>query len=105
MKAHPCLLSSVLVPMECIGVHWIVNVLIYVLQELGVNILEDLSRQRETILRSKDTLHGADDGLSRARRVLGSMSRRVLTNKIIMICIALIILIAIILIVYYKFAK
>lgn len=74
-------------------------------EELGVNILEDLSRQRETILRSKDTLHGADDGLSRARRVLGSMSRRVLTNKIIMICIALIILIAIILIVYYKFAK
>lgn len=72
-------------------------------EELGVNILEDLSRQRETILRSKDTLHGADDGLTRARRILGSMSRRVLTNKIIMIFIALVILIAIILIIYYKF--
>lgn len=74
-------------------------------EELGVNILEDLSRQRETIVRSKDTLHGADDGIARARKILGSMSRRVLTNKLYMIGIALVILIAIILIVYYKFVK
>eukprot|EP00803_Ostreobium_quekettii_P008710 evm.model.scf_422.1 EVM.evm.TU.scf_422.1 scf_422:1862-2608(-) len=74
-------------------------------EELGVTILEDLSRQRETIIRSRDTLHGADDGISKARRILGTMSRRVLTNKMVMICIALVILLAIILIVYYKFIR
>eukprot|EP00803_Ostreobium_quekettii_P006158 evm.model.scf_955.5 EVM.evm.TU.scf_955.5 scf_955:30381-34125(-) len=72
-------------------------------EELGVSILEDLSRQRETIIRSRDTLHGADDGISKARRILGTMSRRVLTNKMVMICIAGVVLLAIILIVYYKF--
>ena len=73
------------------------------MQELGVSILQDLNRQRETIVHSRDTLHGADDNIARARRTLASMSRRVMTNKIIMFGIALLLIAAIILVVYYKF--
>jgi hypothetical protein len=34
-----------------------------ILQELGVTILQDLARQRETILHARDTLHGAGNAL------------------------------------------
>ena len=53
-------------------------------QELGVNILNDLHRQRQTITNARDTLHGADDNIATARRVLATMSRRLMTNKLIM---------------------
>lgn len=75
------------------------------MQELGVSILQDLHRQRETIVHSRDTLHGADDNIARARRTLATMSRRVMTNKIIMAGIALLLIAAIALVVYYKFIK
>lgn len=74
-------------------------------QELGVSILQDLHRQRETIVHSRDTLHGADDNIARARRTLSTMSRRVVTNKVIMAGIALLLVAAIALVVYYKFIK
>jgi hypothetical protein len=34
-----------------------------------VSILTDLHRQRQTITHSRDTLHGADDNIARARKV------------------------------------
>lgn len=77
----------------------------FCLQELGVGILQDLHRQRETITHAHNTLHGADDSISKARRTLASMSRRVLTNKLIMYGIMGLLLAAIILVVYYKFIK
>jgi hypothetical protein len=49
-----------------------------------VSILGDLARQRETIVHARDTLHGADDNISKARRLLSTMSKRVMANKIIM---------------------
>lgn len=49
-----------------------------------MTILGDLARQRETIVHARDTLHGADDNISKARRILSTMSKRVMTNKIIM---------------------
>ena len=75
------------------------------LQELGVSILQDLHRQRQTISHARDTLHGADDNISRARRVLTSMSRRITTNKLIMLGIILLLLVSIFLVVYYKYIK
>ena len=52
-------------------------------QELGVSILQDLQRQRETIVHASDALRGADDSIAGARRILGVMSRRVAANKMI----------------------
>eukprot|EP00884_Botryococcus_braunii_P015255 jgi/Botrbrau1/2412/Bobra.0395s0040.1 len=55
--------------------------------ELGVSILQDLHRQRQTITHARDTLHGADDNIAQARRVLAGMSRRITANKAIMFAI------------------
>lgn len=71
-------------------------------EELGVTILQDLARQRETIVNARDTLHGADDNISKARKILGTMSKRIMTNKIITFGIAAFLLAAIILIIYVK---
>lgn len=71
-------------------------------EELGVSILSDLARQRETILHARDTLHGADDNISKARRVLGAMSKRIVANKIIMFAISACLLLGIVLIIYYR---
>ena len=70
-----------------------------------MGILQDLHRQRETIGHAHDTLHGVDDNISRARRVLASMSRRLLTNKVVMLGIILLLVASIVLVVYYKFIK
>eukprot|EP00884_Botryococcus_braunii_P015254 jgi/Botrbrau1/2411/Bobra.0395s0040.2 len=56
-------------------------------EELGVSILQDLHRQRQTITHARDTLHGADDNIAQARRVLAGMSRRITANKAIMFAI------------------
>lgn len=42
----------------------------------------NLQGQRETILRSRQTLQGADDNIGKARKVLSAMARRVIQNKI-----------------------
>ncbi|PNG99741.1 Vesicle transport v-SNARE 13, partial [Tetrabaena socialis] len=70
--------------------------------ELGTGILANLASQRETIIRSRDTLHGADDDISSARRILSGMSRRIMQNKLIMVGIIGVLLAGIILIVYFK---
>jgi vesicle transport through interaction with t-SNAREs protein 1 len=67
-----------------------------------VTILGDLARQRETIVHARDTLHGADDNIGKARRILSTMSRRVMTNKIIMFGIIVFLLGGILLIIYAK---
>ncbi len=71
-------------------------------QELGSGILANLASQRETILRSHDTLRGADDNISKARKMLANMGRRLMQNKLIMFGIIGILLAAIIIIIYFK---
>jgi vesicle transport through interaction with t-SNAREs 1 len=73
------------------------------IQELGVTILQDLSRQRDTIVHARDTLHGTDDNITKARKLLSNMSKRIFTNKIIMFGIAAFLIFAIIMIIYLKF--
>ena len=53
-------------------------------QELGISVLSDLQRQRETIMHSRDTLGAIDANIDRARDILGRMSRRIVQNKVIM---------------------
>lgn len=71
-------------------------------QELGNGILSNLAQQRDTIVHSRDTLHGADDSITKARKILSNMSRRVMQNKLIMFAISGVLLLAIILIIYFQ---
>merc|ERR1711937_76930 len=74
-------------------------------EELGVNILQDLHRQRETIRHARDTLHGVDDNITKSRKILSVMARRIIQNKAIMFGIMLLLVGSIGLIIYFKFIK
>ena len=74
-------------------------------EELGVNILQDLHRQRDTILHSRDTLHGVDDNITKSRKILSVMARRIMQNKAIMMGIILLLVGSIGMVVYFKFIK
>lgn len=75
---------------------------LYQTEELGTGILQDLQRQRETIVRSRNTLHTADDNVSQSRRILGVMARRMVTNKMIMSGTILFLIATIFIIVYSR---
>mmetsp|Transcript_5131 Transcript_5131/g.10140 ORF Transcript_5131/g.10140 Transcript_5131/m.10140 type:complete len:219 (-) Transcript_5131:2226-2882(-) len=53
-------------------------------EELGVSVLSDLQRQRESIMHSRETLSHVDANVGKARQVLAVMSRRITQNKFIM---------------------
>ena len=72
------------------------------MQEVGAGILQNLHQQRQTITHARDTLHGADDNIAKARRVLAGMSRRIMTNKVIMFGIIGLLLASIIIVIYFK---
>lgn len=74
-------------------------------EDLGVSILQDLHRQRETIMSARDTLHGADENIGKARRVLSEMSKRATQNKVVLGGIILLLLGGIILIIYVQVKK
>jgi len=65
-------------------------------EELGVSILQDLHKQRETIAHTRDTLHGADENIGQSRRILTAMGRRAMQNKIMLGVISVILIFAII---------
>ncbi|KDO83026.1 hypothetical protein CISIN_1g047357mg [Citrus sinensis] len=71
-------------------------------EELGISIVEDLNQQRETLLNSRNKLHGVDDAISKSKKVLSSMSRRMTRNKWIVGSIIVALVIAIIFILFYK---
>ena len=64
-------------------------------EELGVSILQDLHRQR-------DTIHGADDTISKSRKILSNMGRRIFQNKLLMYGIIGMLVFAIALVAYFK---
>ncbi|RAL39092.1 unnamed protein product [Cuscuta campestris] len=73
-------------------------------EELGVSILHDLHQQRQSLLHAHNTLHGVDDNISRSKKILTNMSRRMNRNKWIIGSIVAVLVIAIILILYFKLA-
>mmetsp|Transcript_31779 Transcript_31779/g.53392 ORF Transcript_31779/g.53392 Transcript_31779/m.53392 type:complete len:223 (-) Transcript_31779:406-1074(-) len=73
-------------------------------EELGVSILQDLHRQRETIVGARDSLHDADDSVGRARKVLTTMSRRAVQNKLILVGIIFMLIACICVVIYVKFS-
>lgn len=71
-------------------------------EDLGAAILQDLHRQRETIVNSRESLRGADDTLSASRKILQTMSRRAQQNKLLFYLVVSVLVISIILVAYHK---
>jgi vesicle transport through interaction with t-SNAREs 1 len=71
-------------------------------EDLGAAILQDLHRQRETIVESRESLRGADDTLSASRKILQTMSRRAQQNKLLFYGVVTVLVITILTVAYKK---
>ncbi|XP_022843669.1 vesicle transport v-SNARE 13-like [Olea europaea var. sylvestris] len=74
-------------------------------EDLGVALLQDLHQQRQSLSHANNTLHGVDDNVSRSKRIITSMSRRMNRNKWIIGAVITVLVIAIIVILYFKLSK
>ncbi|KXJ12411.1 Vesicle transport through interaction with t-SNAREs-like 1A [Exaiptasia diaphana] len=74
-------------------------------EQIGVDIMDNLHRDREVINRSRDRLRGTDQNLSKSSRLLTAMMRRVIQNRIILAVICIVILVVIGLVIYYSVKK
>lgn len=72
-------------------------------EQIGTGVVQELSQQREVLVRTRDRLAETDQELSRSRRILRSMSRVALTNKLVLIVIIILELGILAGLVYYKF--
>lgn len=73
--------------------------------QIGAEVISELSGQRETLLRAKGRLSQTDEELDRVRRVLKVMRVKVLTNKFALITIILLEIAILGITVYLKFFK
>ncbi|KAL6587536.1 hypothetical protein OROMI_000514 [Orobanche minor] len=74
-------------------------------EELGVSLLQDLHQQRQSLSHANNTLHGVDDNISRSRKIISNMSRKMDRNKCIIGTIVALLIIAIAVILYVKLVK
>ncbi|MED6217490.1 Vesicle transport v-SNARE 12 [Stylosanthes scabra] len=74
-------------------------------EELGASILQDLHQQRQSLLHAHKTLHGVDDNISKSKKILTAMSRRMSRNKWIAASLITAIILAIILILIIKLSR
>ncbi|XP_077998399.1 vesicle transport through interaction with t-SNAREs homolog 1B-like [Glandiceps talaboti] len=51
---------------------------------VGIEIIDELGEQKEQLVRTRDRVHGMDQDLSRSRKILNSMGRRLMTNKLLL---------------------
>lgn len=70
-------------------------------EQIGVDIMDNLHRDREVIERARERTRATDKNLSKSSRILTGMMRRIIQNRIIMAVICLAILGVIGLIIYY----
>jgi vesicle transport through interaction with t-SNAREs protein 1 len=71
--------------------------------QVGTEIIEELGTQRESLLRTKTRLTETDENLSQSRKVVNIISRRVMTNKLLLVIVILIELGILGGVIYWKF--
>lgn len=72
-------------------------------EEIGTGVIRELGEQREALIRTRDRLADTDIGLGRSRRILNSMYRAAITNKLVLIVIIILEIVILIGLIYYKF--
>ncbi|GIY28885.1 vesicle transport through interaction with t-SNAREs homolog 1B [Caerostris darwini] len=73
--------------------------------QVGIAVVDELGTQRESLIRTKERLVDTDANLSKSRKILRSMYRRVMTNKLILIVIILLEIAILCGVVYYRFLR
>ncbi|KAM4032032.1 vesicle transport through interaction with t-SNAREs homolog 1A isoform 1-T1 [Anomaloglossus baeobatrachus] len=72
-------------------------------EQIGQNVLENLSQDREKIQRARDRLRETDTNLGKSSRILTGMLRRIIQNRVLLVVLGIIIVFTIILAVYFSF--
>lgn len=70
-------------------------------EQIGTDVLEDLSRQRETITRARDRLRDGDVDLSRSNQVASTMLHRIIQSRLILLIIFFVLMILLLVLIYY----
>lgn len=73
--------------------------------QVGIAVVDELGTQREALIRTKERLVDTDENLSNSRKILRSMYRRVMTDKLILIVIIILEIAILGGVVYYKFFR
>lgn len=73
--------------------------------QIGTDIIEELGQQREQLDRTKSRLENTGENLSRSRKILRAMSRRLMTNKLLLAVIILMELGILGAVIYLKFFR
>ncbi|XP_035689076.1 vesicle transport through interaction with t-SNAREs homolog 1B-like [Branchiostoma floridae] len=71
-------------------------------EQIGTETIEELGEQREQLTRTRDRVTDMDQNLSTSKKILNAMSRRVMTNKLILGMIILVELAILIGLIAYK---
>lgn len=74
-------------------------------EHIGTDIIEELGEQREQLDRTRNRLVNTGENLSRSRKILRAMSRRLVTNKLLLAVIILMELAILGAVVYLKFFR
>lgn len=74
-------------------------------EHIGTDIIEELGEQREQLDRARNRLVNTGENLSRSRKILRAMSRRIVTNKLLLAVIILMELAILGAVVYLKFFR
>uniref|UniRef100_A0A8C1TAD9 Vesicle transport through interaction with t-SNAREs 1B n=1 Tax=Cyprinus carpio TaxID=7962 RepID=A0A8C1TAD9_CYPCA len=73
--------------------------------QIGTDIIEELGEQRDQLDRTRDRLIHTGENLSRSRKILRAMSRRLVTNKLLLSVIIIMELAILAGVVYLKFFR
>uniref|UniRef100_UPI00358EF105 vesicle transport through interaction with t-SNAREs homolog 1B isoform X2 n=2 Tax=Myxine glutinosa TaxID=7769 RepID=UPI00358EF105 len=74
-------------------------------ENIGHDIIDELGTQHDQLDRSRGRLVDTGENLSKSRKILNSMSRRLVTNKLLLSCIIILELAILGTVVYLKFFK
>lgn len=74
-------------------------------ENIGYEVVNELSEQREALLRTRNHLENANEQLNSAKSVTRKMARNVIYNKILLVGIIIIEIIILIILSYLKFFR
>eukprot|EP01117_Protostelium_nocturnum_P003569 TRINITY_DN1472_c0_g1_i1.p1 TRINITY_DN1472_c0_g1~~TRINITY_DN1472_c0_g1_i1.p1 ORF type:complete len:221 (-),score=55.57 TRINITY_DN1472_c0_g1_i1:52-714(-) len=75
------------------------------IENTGAATLSKMEGQKEQLLRARNNLQTIDDNMTRSRRILSGMARRVVTNNVILVLIIVVMMAIIGIIVYLKWIR
>nr|XP_020635525.1 vesicle transport through interaction with t-SNAREs homolog 1A isoform X4 [Pogona vitticeps] len=71
-------------------------------EQIGQEILENLSHDREKIQRARERLRETDANLGKSSRILTGMLRRIIQNRILIVILGIIVVLAVIMVIYFS---